>query len=102
LFECHLIFEGGKSGSMTLITSIDPSQRPIFVDFRYGSNNQYNFLMVVIQACKRGFLTKGNINSFNPLQTNALGDCLILDNASIHSGKGMLILKVLKKYGIFY
>jgi hypothetical protein len=71
-----------------MITSVSSLESPIFFDFRSGRNNQFNFLMVILEACKRGFLSRG--------------DYLILDNAAIHSGKDMipLLQTVLQKYGI--
>jgi hypothetical protein len=73
---------------MTLLTSVDIMQRPFFFDFRFGKNNQFNFLAVVLQACKRGYLKRG--------------DFLVLDNAAIHSGTDMipLLRRILETFGM--
>jgi hypothetical protein len=75
---------------MTLMTSLDPTELPIFFDFRMGRNTQFDFLVVILGACKRNKLKRG--------------DYLILDNAAIHSGNDILPLlrHLLDSYGISF
>jgi hypothetical protein len=75
-FILQFLYLAGKTGSMTLITALDPTELPFFFDFRMGRNNQFNFLVVVLEACKRGYLKRG--------------DYLVMDNAAIHSGNDIL------------
>jgi hypothetical protein len=82
------LFVAEKTGSMTLMTSLDPLEMPFFIDFRMGRNNQFNFLSVVLQACKRDYLKRG--------------DFLIMDNAAIHNANEIrpLLRRVLESYGV--
>jgi hypothetical protein len=56
-----------------------------------GRNSQYNFLVVVLEACKRQKLNRGHF-------------FLVLDNAAIHSGIidiVRLLRRILDFYGKF-
>lgn len=57
--------------SSVLITSIDPTQHPSFMDLRVESNDQFDF-NTIFDCC--------NSTEFLP------GDTLVMDNAAIHKG----------------
>jgi transposase len=59
------------SYSLTILTDISSNNLfPIFIDIREESNDQWDFLIFIIEAIKGGFLKAG--------------DYLIMDNAKIH------------------
>ncbi len=58
------------------------------MDYRVESNDQWNFVEVVEQACAEKFLVRG--------------DFLICDNASVHHGSDSadLVQQILDTYGM--
>jgi len=62
-----------KSLTVTMLTSIDPDQHPLYVVSREESNNQFDFANFLIEALNDGYLRRYDI--------------IILDNAKIHKGE---------------
>jgi hypothetical protein len=73
--------------SVTIITNL-LGEEPVFFDLRESSNNQWDFLELLIYACTHGFLSNG--------------DYLICDNAAVHHGDDTadLVEELLTLHGI--
>jgi len=73
------------SYNVTLILSL--SDDPVFVNIKRNTNNQYDFLAFVAEACERNILGEG--------------DYLILDNAQIHKARSTrdAMLQLENSYG---
>ncbi len=75
------------SASLSLMISLT-HDIPFFIDYRYESNNQWNFCDFVYLACQQGYLQKS--------------DYLIVDNASVHSGLDSqeILKEILDTFGV--
>lgn len=66
------VLDGSDVITATVMTSIDrdPTQHCLRIEYRRGSNDQFDFCKYVFDACFDGFLKPG--------------DTLVLDNARVH------------------
>lgn len=68
----HLLTLSNLKGTLTLFTSINPQDEPVYISYIEENNDQERFANLVFEVCSCNYLKAG--------------DYLILDNASLHVG----------------